>query len=230
MLPSLVVFDLAGTTIQDQGHVSRAFTAALNRHQIVITNEQLIQVRGTSKRQAILRLIPDRPDRIRFAEIVYQSFSEDLATLFQTEGVKSIPGARQVFESLRTQGIKVALNTGFDREITQLLLTALSWNKAVADAIVCGDDVKQGRPAPDMIFRAMELVDAKRAVEVANVGDTISDLRAGHNAGVGWNIGVLSGAHDRKLLEREPHTHLIPSVAELVPLVFVELQKRKFGS
>jgi mannose-6-phosphate isomerase-like protein (cupin superfamily) len=41
------------------------------------------------------------------------------------------------------------------------------------------------------------------------------DLQAGYNAGVRWNIGVLSGAHSREQLERERHTHLLASVAEL---------------
>ena len=50
---------------------------------------------------------------------------------------------------------------------------------------------------------------------MASVGDTRSDLEAGANAGVGWNIGVLSGAHSREQLEELPHTALINSVADL---------------
>jgi len=57
------------------------------------------------------------------------------------------------------------------------------------------------------------------ARSVAAVGDTASDLLAGSAAGVGWNIGVLSGAHDRTHLEGVPHTHLFPSVAD-VPAPF----------
>jgi phosphoglycolate phosphatase-like HAD superfamily hydrolase len=41
------------------------------------------------------------------------------------------------------------------------------------------------------------------------------DLQAGYNAGAGWNIGMLSGAHSREKLESQPHTHLLGSVAEL---------------
>jgi len=54
-----------------------------------------------------------------------------------------------------------------------------------------------------------------RVHRVASVGDTALDLQAGYNAGVRWNVGVLSGAHDRRALESVPHTHLLPSVAEL---------------
>jgi phosphoglycolate phosphatase-like HAD superfamily hydrolase len=81
--------------------------------------------------------------------------------------------------------------------------------------VVCGDDVSQGRPAPYLIFRAMEATGARSVHQVAVVGDTTRDLQAGHNAGVRWNIGVLTGAHDRQTLQRAPHTHLLPSVAEV---------------
>jgi len=50
---------------------------------------------------------------------------------------------------------------------------------------------------------------------VCAVGDTALDLQAGSNAGVGWNVGVLSGAHDRDTLASAPHTHLIPTIADL---------------
>jgi len=66
-----------------------------------------------------------------------------------------------------------------------------------------------------MIFRAMEATGTIGVHQVATVGDTRLDLDAGHNAGVRWNIGVLSGAHDRQRLEQAPHTHLMPSIAGL---------------
>jgi phosphoglycolate phosphatase-like HAD superfamily hydrolase len=83
------------------------------------------------------------------------------------------------------------------------------------DAVVCGDNVLQGRPAPYLIFHAMEAAGARNVRHVANVGDTVLDLQAAHNAGVRWNIGVLSGAHSRAQLACAPHTHLLPSVADL---------------
>jgi phosphoglycolate phosphatase-like HAD superfamily hydrolase len=61
----------------------------------------------------------------------------------------------------------------------------------------------------------MEATGTHRVRAVANVGDTALDLEAGSNAGVGWNIGVFSGAHDRETLQAAPHTHLIASVSAL---------------
>ena len=211
----LVVFDMAGTTVKGEGRVADALLAALREHGIRVASEQLSRVRGSSKREAVLHFIPEGAGRQRRAETVYNSFREHLARLYGAGGVEPVEGAEATFRWLKRRGVRVALNTGFDREITSLLLSSLGWEREVVDAAVCGDDVGRGRPAPDLIFRAMEATGVDEAQQVMNVGDTVLDLQAGHNAGVRWNVGVLSGAHERRLLEREPHTHLLDSVASL---------------
>ena len=108
----------------------------------------------------------------------------------------------------------VALTTGFDRKVADGLLARLGWSDKL-DAVVCADEVAQGRPAPDMILRAMEKTRVSDAREVLCAGDTDNDLQAGARAGVGANLGVLSGAHDRVRLEKAPHDAILASVAEL---------------
>ena len=213
----LVIFDLAGTTVEDDGQVPRAFEAALTERGIAVTPDAIHRVRGSSKREAIRQFFPAAPDRDRQAEETYRSFHDHLARLYRTEGIRSVDGARQVFDWLRERRVQLALNTGFDRDITRLLLDTLGWND-LTDVVVCGDDVAAGRPAPDMIRRAMTLSGLESAQHLANVGDTILDLEAGNRAGAGWNIGVLTGAHDRASLERAPHTHLLDSVRDLPAL------------
>jgi phosphonatase-like hydrolase len=216
--PALVVFDLAGTTLKDSGAVGTAFTAALARHGIDVSDETLAQVRGRSKRAAILELVPDGSDRESRAAAAYADFRALFAASIAAGGVEPIDGAEAAFASLRASGIRLALTTGFDREATGLLLDAMGWSQGVFDAVVCGDDVRQGRPAPFLIFRAMEAAGVGDVRRVAAVGDTVHDLRAGDHAAVGWNIGVLSGAHSLAVLRAAPHTHLLGSVAELPAL------------
>ena len=215
--PQLVIFDMAGTTVKDAGQVPAAFTAALSAHGIAVTPEQLAQVRGASKREAIRTFVPDGSDHARIAFAAYADFRTRLAELYAA-GVEPIAGADAVFRSLRARGVRVALTTGFDRDITALLLDALGWARGEVDAVVCGDDVKAGRPAPFLIFHAMEATGVVDIRRVAAVGDTVLDLAAGSNAGVAWNVGVLTGAHDRAALEGAPHTHILASVAELPAL------------
>ncbi len=214
----LVVSDMAGTTVKDSGEVARAFTAALADHGVEASAEQISVVRGASKREAIARLIAPRhaneygSDAAR-VEVVYASFKNHLQRVFTRE-VEPVVGAVETFEWLRAHDIKLALNTGFDRDITEILLDALRW-RDVAAAVICGDDVPQGRPAPYMIFRAMELTGTINVRHVLNVGDTISDLQAAHNAGVAVSVGVLTGAHTREKLASENHSYLIDSIKNL---------------
>jgi len=214
-LPRLAVIDLAGTTVVDGGQVPAAFSSALAEAGIEVSADQIANLRGSSKREAILRMMPEGPDRGERAAATFEIFKRQLTDLYDSTGVREIPGAREVFGWLRSKDVRVALNTGFDREITNLLLERLGWREGVVDAVVCGDDVPDGRPAPYLIFRAMEATGTHRVHDVANVGDTLSDLGAGENASVRFNIGVLSGAHDRARLEKAPHTHLLADVTEL---------------
>lgn len=212
---ALVVCDLAGATVEDEGQVPDAFAAALGACGVEVTAEQLRLVRGASKREAIRSFIPAGPHHARDAQAAYGHFCRLLRQRYSQAGVRPIPGALAIFEWLRKQDVRVALNTGFDRDITGMLLEALGWAGGTVDAVVCGDEVPQGRPAPHMIFRAMEMTGVANVRLVANVGDTAFDLQAGHNAGVRWNIGVLSGAHGQRTLETAPHTHILPSIASL---------------
>jgi phosphonatase-like hydrolase len=215
----LVVMDMAGTTVHDGGEVPAAFRAALAAQGIPLADDELAAIRGASKREVIRRLVarylPRAPEST--TGVVFDDFRAQLAERYQA-GARAVEGAAEVFGWLRGRGVRVALNTGFDRDTTQLLLDALGWTAGVVDAVVCGDDVRQGRPAPYLIFRAMEAAGATDVRRVMNVGDTELDLRAGRNAGAGWNVGVLSGAHVRERLELAPHTHLLPSVASLPSL------------
>ena len=101
----------------------------------------------------------------------------------------------------------------------ELILNAVGWREGVIDASICSEDVARGRPAPFMIFRAMETTGVIEVKRVIKVGDTAFDLRAGRNAGVGGVVGVLSGSQGIERLGRVEHTHILSSVAVLPALL-----------
>ena len=207
----LVIFDLAGTTVKDEGVVQSVFSQTMSSYGISFQSKDLVPFRGASKRELIRKFAPpeERSDE------VYRAFCAKLAEQFSTHGVHEMEGTSATFLQLKEKGILIALNTGFDKAITELVLTEVRWDRRLFRAIVCGDDVARGRPAPDMILRAMEMCEVNDPSQVANVGDTVFDLQAGSNASVRFNIGVLSGAHTREQLQLQPHTHLIPTVQQL---------------
>jgi phosphonatase-like hydrolase len=135
-------------------------------------------------------------------------------------GVAEKEGASDIFRALRQRHVKVAVDTGFDRGITNAIFERLGWLDAgLLDASVTSDEVPRGRPFPDMIHRAMQLTGTRTAAEVAKVGDTASDLLEGQAAGCRWVIGVTTGAFREAELRPYPHTHLIREVTEILPLL-----------
>ena len=203
----------------DDGDVGAALRDALLECGVSVSDEQLASVRGRSKREALRELLSGDADAERRATEVYAAFARRLRDGGGRRGVRQVPGAEEVFGTLRAAGARVALTTGFDRETAAALLTSLGWIRGTFDAIVCDGEVGSGRPAPDLIFKAMDEIGIRRAADVANVGDTTADLLAGHNAGVGWNVGVWSGAHPRAKLLLAPHTHLVESVRDIPELL-----------
>lgn len=206
----LVVFDMIGTTIQSSNAVPEAFSRALGAAGVAINDADIAAVRGKSKRVAIAELLGPGGD----SDAAYETFHSLLVENYQAHGVAPVQGATEAFAWCRDNGIDVALTTGFDRDVAILLIDSLGWREKI-DTLVCNDDVKNGRPAPDLILAAMQRLGHIDVARVASVGDTVSDLEAGANAGTGINIGVLSGAHSRERLMTVPHSAIINSVAEL---------------
>lgn len=214
----LVVFDMAGTTIRATDQVPAAFRKAFARVDIALADDEIDAIRGRSKAEAIAELLKQH-DESRDPAKVYADFQQILIQKYRAHGVEAIDGADATFDWLKSRNAKIAMSTGFDRGLAELLLHMVGWTDVI-DVLVCNDDVARGRPAPDMLIRAMAWTACEHAQRVAAVGDTISDLEAARSAGVRWSIGVLSGAHSEEQLKACPHTAIVPSVAEL-PAVLV---------
>jgi len=219
----LVVFDMAGTTIHDGDAVNTSFRATLSAVGIASDPAVVNTVMGLPKPEAIRILLTAAGKPINEDEVhaIHEDFTKRMSEYYATDpAVREIPGAADVFATLRRAGIKIALNTGFYRPIADVLLTRLGWHSpGVIDAVVTSDEVPRGRPHPDMILQLMKRLGIQDAARVAKVGDTKADLEEGANAGCGLVIGVTSGAYTREQLQAYPHSHILESVVEVVGLV-----------
>jgi phosphonatase-like hydrolase len=217
VFPELFVFDMVGTTVRPSDAIPQAFLGAFAAIGIQLTNEQVTAVRGKSKRAAIAELLTKGgydSAATKLQDQVYAEFQDALQSHYRGGNVHAIDGAGETFDWCQSNGAKTALTTGFDRNIVGLILNSLGWDQVV-DAVVCNDDVPQGRPAPFLIEKAMVVTGVDTVGRVASVGDTVSDLEAGANAGVGWNVGVLSGAHDKARLSAVNGAIILNSVVDL---------------
>lgn len=216
--PRLVVMDMIGTTVASGREVPEAFRAAFREAGVMLSEAAVREVRGRSKTEAIASLVaihlPDVADPDTTAAEIHDRFRAMLQAFHETDATE-VPGAGATIEELGRLGMPVVLTTGLDRDTAERLLRGLAWPSANLLGLITGDDVARGRPAPDLIHAAMELADESEGAAVLAVGDTVSDLEAAAAAGVGWSIGVLTGAHARERLETAQHTAILESVTAL---------------
>ena len=222
MRTKLVIFDIAGTTVEDPDGVGGCLKAALDSAGVPWEADAVNAIMGIPKPVAIKTLIEavgQQANEERIQEI-HRDFQGKIIEYYRTSAlVKPIEGATEVFADLKSRGIKVALDTGFDRPIVDVLLDRLGWNSETIDGSTTSDEVAQGRPHPDLVFHLMEKFGITDPKEVAKVGDTPSDLGEGTAAGCGFVIGVTYGTHTREQLQLHLHTHLVDSIREIPDLV-----------
>ncbi len=235
----MVMFDLSGTTVHDDTGVRDCLYRAAVEHKLATTPEEILLHMGTNKIHLYQYLIAKSrgqeidfrdfekvqdPGTLELATKVFHRYEEIMLHHYRTE-VKEVAGAADTFRWCHEHGIKVATDTGFHHEITMAIMEGLGWLRdGLVDVSVDVEDIpgQRGRPAPFMIFHAMEVLDIQSVQEVLKIGDTPADMLEGVNAGCGGVVGVLSGPRPVTAWGRYRHTHVIPSVRELPELIEAE--------
>ncbi|MEV7605175.1 phosphonatase-like hydrolase [Paenarthrobacter sp. NPDC089322] len=219
----LVACDMAGTTIDEHGDVYVALARCVEETGAITTPEAVQEWMGADKVEAITALITAGGGSATpgVVDAAFVRFKELLAEFYDANPPVALAGVEDAFRELRRRGVKVALTTGFSRDVAEPLLERLGWSVSddnLLDAVVCSDEVAAGRPAPHMIHRAMELTGVQDARAVIAAGDTVNDLAAANNAGV-TAVGVLTGKLGREELAAYPHHHILDGVKDIPALV-----------
>jgi phosphonatase-like hydrolase len=222
----LVVLDMAGTTVADQHEVEYCFKQAAIKNELHSSDERILALQGYAKLYVFTLLWTEQLGEgdPRISELALQSYQDFKAILenhYRTQPVYPTEGCIELFEALHAKGIKIALTTGFYREVADIILGRLGWAPSLqaTDGIhlsVTPDEVNgEGRPSPAMIQYAMEKLGITDVEEVINVGDTPVDLLFGKNAGVRYALGVCNGTHTREQLAAHPNDGLLDKISDL---------------
>ncbi|HJP76689.1 MAG TPA: phosphonatase-like hydrolase [Pseudonocardiaceae bacterium] len=214
----LVVLDMAGTTVADDGLVIEAFTAAVGAVGVTEGSTEFERMSGYVKKTmgqskiVVFRALLDGDEER--AQLANAAFERCYGQLIQSGHCVPIDGAEATIRALRAQGRKVAFTTGFGRDTQDAILTALGWEH-LADVALTPEDAGRGRPFPDLVLAAVLRTQTSDVRKVAVAGDTPSDVLTGLRAGASIVAGVLTGAGDKHELETAGATHVLNSVAEL---------------
>lgn len=219
----LVVFDMAGTTVDEKNVVYKTVRAVINDAGYDFSLDQVLEHgAGKEKKQAIrdVLALDGRDHSEEEVTAIFANFKPRLAQEYAQLDVTEQPGASEVFTKLREADIKVVLNTGYDRKTAEGLVSRLDWQVGRdIDGLVTASDVENGRPAPDMIHKAMALTGVESAAQVAKIGDSQIDIHEGQNADCGMTFGVTTGSQTAELLEAANPTHVVNSLSEMLDVV-----------
>lgn len=211
----MIVFDWAGTTV-DYGCLApvQAFIEVFRYFGIEPTMEEVRQPMGMLKKDHIRAML--NMERIsnlwenkykrkwteEDVEELYDIFEAKLlGTLDQFAELK--PYVQETVEELRKRGIKIGSTTGYTDKMMEIVVPKAKENGYEPDVWFSPDAVEGfGRPYPYMVFKNMQALGISGVNQVMKVGDTISDIKEGKNAGV-YTLGVLEGSSEMGLSKEE---------------------------
>ena len=219
----MAIFDVAGTTVHDGGLVVQAFQSAMVSMGLTLGSPEIDQMvsyvnatMGERKIDVFMHLF--NGDSLK-ANSAHDFFVESYIGLVKAGKLQEFDGVTKLLDLLRENGIAVGITTGFPRDILDSVIEGLKWAPHI-DFSVAASEVIEGRPAPDMIFRCIDLYNKQftqqiSAEDIAVIGDTESDIRAGVTARARIIAGVSTGAHNGEQLLRAGATHMLVGAVQL---------------
>ncbi|MCU0614860.1 MAG: phosphonoacetaldehyde hydrolase, partial [Desulfobacterales bacterium] len=113
-----------------------------------------------------------------------------------------IPGLLETVDQLRRDEIKIGTSTGYTSPMMKVLVPLAAQKGYQPDNVVCASDVPAGRPYPWMCFKNAIDLQVYPMEAMVKIGDTISDIEEGLNAGI-WTVGVAQTGNELGLSQHE---------------------------
>jgi len=209
-----VIFDWAGTTV-DFGCFAPlgVFLEIFRARDIEITLKEARSPMGMPNIDHIKAILDmervsklwekkhGRPHTEKDVKALYKEFEPALTKILPSHS-DVLDGVIEVCDELRGDGIKIGSTTGYTASMMKVLSSCAKENGYEPDALVTSEEVSAGRPCPWMIFKNMEKLGIYPPHCLVKVGDTVTDIMEGLNAGV-WSVGVIVGSSEMGLTREE---------------------------
>ena len=171
-----LVFDLDGTLIDSSRGVVKCTNYALAKHGDPERPPDEIKRFIGYPLDEMFPVFSDAP-----VEQLKAAFHE-MSRKVMIEDAVFLPNTGDVLDFLHRQGYIMAVATTKYSQNTRGLIERFNWTKYFK-ALASGDEVPRVKPAPDLIYLALERISAPPDQTVM-IGDTVNDVQAARNAGV----------------------------------------------
>lgn len=213
-----VLFDWDGVVIDSSSEHERAWELLASERGLPLPqghfkagfgkkNEVIIPMLGWAHDSHAVRELADRKEEL------YRS-------LVAANGVRILPGARELLLALKEEGIPRSVASSTPKENLNALFAATGLG-ALFDAVVCGDDVSHGKPDPEVFLKAASLLGLPPARCIV-IEDAFPGIEAGRSGGMRV-IGVAT-THSLAALQAHGGCALaVGSLSGLTPRILGDL-------
>jgi len=182
------IFDMDGVLIDSGAHHRRAWRALLDELGVEPAQPEFWRLTiGRPAEEAVPLLLGRRVSAAEARRLALRK--RDLYAEFAARGVQSVPGVEGFVETLARDGVPRAVGTSASRGDVETLLAALELRRYF-DVIVTAEDVRFGKPDPEVYLQAARRIDAPPAVCVV-FEDSVVGVQAARRAGM-RAIGVTT--------------------------------------
>jgi phosphoglycolate phosphatase-like HAD superfamily hydrolase len=219
--PAAVIFDVESTLIDCVPLVLESWRETLHNAGHPFSVPELQPYSGMDGALMLERLLPTEPAHVR------QQLLEEQGRRYRAVFLRlaaPFAGVRELVEGLKTWGVAVGIATTCKPDELAAYDERLQV-RPLADAIVCGDTVKHGKPDPTLLCDCLTALGVSDSSAAIAVGDTPFDAMAAQDAGVRC-VGVLTGGFTRESLKAAGCDEVLDRVTSLTRLWRAEATQR----
>ena len=176
-----VIFDMDGVLVDSQPYHFKADIETMSEYGVVKDQKFYEKFAGTltSDRMRILKDLfkLDIP-----VEEMVKKREDMILEIMAREDIKPVSGIPEFLKSIKNRGLKTAVASSSGYDLIGLILSRLGISEYF-DSITSGNDVKRGKPSPDIFLLAAERIGAEPS-ECLVVEDSENGVKAAKSAGM----------------------------------------------
>lgn len=205
-----VLFDLDGTILNTDKLIKKTFIKVFEKYQpgYILSEDELLSFLGPSLKESFSKYFPDEKldELVNYYHDYNHSHHEDFAYIY--------PSVVETLEYLKKKGYLLGIVTSKLKKAADIGLRTFKLQEYF-DVVIGFDDVEATKPDPEGILKAIKFLKVEQAIYI---GDNVTDIQAGKNAGVKTIAVKWSPKGYQQLQELNPDL-LVDKMIQIIPYI-----------
>lgn len=192
-----IIFDMDGTIVDSLPYHYKAWKIFFKENKVENFSERLKDYKGGGTLDLLTAVYGDKYSRKEL-----KIMTDDKEIIFREiykNNVVPIMGFMDMFELIKSKKILVGIASNAIRKNVKMILSELKIYEKF-DSIICGDEVKRGKPDPEMFDETIDRFNLKKE-ECLIFEDSVEGVSAAVNSGVDV-VGITSSTSGKILIDK----------------------------